>query len=101
MLSHTASAAQLSRVAIVIDDIGYRYSDANALNLPGNITFSILPHTPYGKKLAEQANIAHHDVLLHIPMEAENGKRFSRDVRFFHGMIKTCLFLSFSFSIPQ
>ena len=75
MLSHTASAAQVSRVAIVIDDIGYRYSDANALNLPGNITFSILPHTPYGKKLAEQANIAHHDVLLHIPMEAENGKR--------------------------
>ena len=64
-----------SRVAIVIDDIGYRYTDEQALNLPGAITYSILPHTPYGKKLALQANAQHKDVLLHIPMEAENGKK--------------------------
>ena len=63
------------RVAIVIDDIGYRYSDRHALTLPGNVTFSILPHTPYGKKLALKANNMQHDVLLHIPMESKNGKR--------------------------
>jgi len=69
------SFAEQIRVAIVIDDIGYRDSDALALTLPGNVTYSILPHTPYGKALALQANAQHNDVLLHIPMEATNGKR--------------------------
>ena len=43
--------------------------------LPGAITYSILPHTPYGKKLALKAQRMHRDVLLHIPMEAESGNR--------------------------
>jgi polysaccharide deacetylase 2 family uncharacterized protein YibQ len=67
--------AEPYRVAIVIDDIGYRYSDKKALDLPGNVTYSILPHTPYGKRLALKAQAQHNDVLLHIPMESENGKR--------------------------
>jgi len=69
------SSAEQGKVAIIIDDIGYRYSDAKALELPGNITYSILPHTPYGKKLAVKANLKNHDVLLHIPMESKKGKR--------------------------
>ncbi|MBL0709438.1 MAG: divergent polysaccharide deacetylase family protein [Colwellia sp.] len=68
-------AAAPARIAIVIDDIGYRETDKHALTLPGEITYSILPHTPYGKKLALQAHAQHKDVLLHIPMEAENGKK--------------------------
>jgi polysaccharide deacetylase 2 family uncharacterized protein YibQ len=64
-----------SQVAIVIDDIGYRNTDMHALSLPGEITYSILPHTPYGKALALQANAQQKDVMLHIPMEAENGKK--------------------------
>lgn len=64
-----------ARVAIVIDDIGYRDTDKQALTLPGAVTYSFLPHTPYGKKLALQAKAQHKDVLLHIPMEAENGKK--------------------------
>lgn len=71
----TPLKAAPSRVAIVIDDIGYRYTDKHALSLPGAITYSILPHTPYGKELALQANAQQKDVLLHIPMEAENGKK--------------------------
>lgn len=71
----TPLMAAPARVAIVIDDIGYRYTDKHVLTLPGEITYSILPHTPYGKKLALQANAKHKDVLLHIPMEAENGKK--------------------------
>ena len=67
--------AESTKIAIIIDDIGYRYTDKDVLTIPGNITYSILPHTPYGKKLAIQANAKNHDVLLHIPMEAENGKR--------------------------
>lgn len=64
-----------SKIAIVIDDIGYRKSDAKALTLPGNVTYSVLPHTPYGKKLAHQAHRDEHDIMLHIPMEAENSKK--------------------------
>lgn len=67
--------AEPARIAIIIDDIGYRYTDKNALTLPGAITYSILPHTPYGKRIAIKANAKHKDVMLHIPMEAENGKK--------------------------
>ena len=67
--------AQTNRVAIVIDDMGYRLTDKHALTLPGAITYAFLPHTTYGKELAMQANNANHDVLIHIPMEAENGKK--------------------------
>jgi len=63
-----------ARVSIIIDDIGYRYSDNAVLTLPGDITFAVLPHTPHGKKLAQLAHERHLDVMLHIPMEAENGK---------------------------
>ena len=72
--SHLTIAKQV-RVAIVIDDIGYRQTDARALDLPGSVTYSILPHTPYGKKLALKANAQNNEVLLHIPMESLNGKR--------------------------
>ena len=76
LVSIVASAmAKNAQVAIIIDDIGYRQSDAAALTLPGAITFAILPHTPYGKTLALQADRKDHDVILHIPMEAENGKK--------------------------
>lgn len=70
-----STQAKPARVAIIIDDIGYRYTDIKALSLPGEITYSILPHTPYGKKLALKANAKNKDVMLHIPMESENGKK--------------------------
>jgi len=79
LLLFTFSSLQInassSRVAIIIDDIGYRYTDKQALTLPGAITYSILPHTPYGKKLALKAYAKNQDILLHIPMESEKGRR--------------------------
>ncbi|MGB1198965.1 MAG: divergent polysaccharide deacetylase family protein [Thalassotalea sp.] len=65
-------AAKQAQVAIIIDDIGYRKSDISTLTIPGDITFAILPHTPYGKSLAEIAYQSEHDVILHIPMESSN-----------------------------
>jgi len=70
-----SAQVQPARIAIVMDDIGYRYTDKHALSLPGEITYSILPHTPYGKNIAIKANAKQKDVMLHIPMEAENGKK--------------------------
>jgi polysaccharide deacetylase 2 family uncharacterized protein YibQ len=68
-------SAKTVQVAIIIDDIGYRKSDLQALYLPGNISYAILPHTPYGRSLALQAQAKKNDVILHIPMEAKNGKK--------------------------
>lgn len=67
--------AKPAQVAIVIDDMGYRYTDKHALSLPGNVTYAVLPHTTYGKKLAVKAHAQAHDVLIHVPMEANNRKR--------------------------
>ncbi len=75
ILSSSISLAKTAQVAIIIDDIGYRKSDVQALYLPGNISYAILPHTPYGRSLALQAKAKKNDVILHIPMEAKNGKK--------------------------
>ena len=72
LLSPLASAFEQAKVAIIIDDIGYRKTDIGTLTLPGNVTFAILPHTPYGKALAEIAYQNDHDIILHIPMESNN-----------------------------
>lgn len=66
-----ASAAKL---AIIIDDIGYRLTDEAALTLPQNITLSVLPHTPLGQKLANDGHTKGHEIMLHLPMQALNGK---------------------------
>ena len=63
-----------SKIAIIIDDIGYRQSDKAVLTLPANITLSILPHTPLGKTLADQAYLQGNEILVHLPMQALNGK---------------------------
>nr|WP_282446627.1 divergent polysaccharide deacetylase family protein [Shewanella sp. 1CM18E] len=63
-----------SKIAIIIDDIGYRQSDKAVLTLPANITLSILPHTPLGKTLASKAYQQGNEILVHLPMQALNGK---------------------------
>jgi len=70
--SFVVSAAQ---IAIVIDDIGYRVTDKQALTLNDKVTLSFLPQTPYGKSLADLANQQNKEVLIHIPMESSIGKK--------------------------
>jgi hypothetical protein len=78
-----AAAAELSQkvveppvVAIIIDDMGNRLQDGhNALNLPGAITYSFLPHTPHAWNMAKQAHARGKQVMLHLPMEAHSGKK--------------------------
>ena len=65
-------AEQPFQLAIVLDDIGYNKNDLQALSLPPTITFSILPYTPYAKKIARLAKQQGRDFLLHIPMQAKN-----------------------------
>lgn len=63
-----------AQVSIIIDDIGYRQTDEAVLALPSNITLSVLPHTPLGERLAAIAHDKGHEIMLHLPMQALNGK---------------------------
>ncbi|QDF68394.1 divergent polysaccharide deacetylase family protein [Shewanella sp. SNU WT4] len=71
MLAKPVLAGQ---VAIIIDDIGYRHTDSKVLSLPASVTLSILPHTKIGSDIATQAHHNGHDIMVHLPMQALNGK---------------------------
>lgn len=62
------------RIVIIIDDIGYHKNDLKLVELPYALTYAVLPHTPYGKRSAQLAHQLQKDVMLHMPMEASNGK---------------------------
>lgn len=73
MLCAPAAWSQ-GKLALVIDDIGYNKHDIDAINLSGQLTYSIIPHTPYALEYAQAARSANKEVMLHIPMEAMSGK---------------------------
>ena len=72
MQSPSCFAEKTGVLAIVLDDMGYSLNDFQALSLPTEITFSILPFTPQGKSLAEKAHQQGRSLLLHIPMQAKS-----------------------------
>ncbi len=62
-------------ISIIIDDLGYQFQDGlRVVELPGPVACSVLPHTPYGERLARAAHGAGKEVLLHLPMQPMNGK---------------------------
>ncbi|MEZ9540195.1 divergent polysaccharide deacetylase family protein [Shewanella sp. 10N.286.51.B8] len=69
---------QATQIAIIIDDIGYRQTDEAVLSLPNGITLSVLPHTPLGQQLAKQGHQRGNEIMLHIPMQALNGKNLGQ-----------------------
>jgi polysaccharide deacetylase 2 family uncharacterized protein YibQ len=64
------------RIAIVIDDLGNHLElGQNAVDLPGNLTYAVLPLRPYSRRLAKAAHARGREVMLHLPMQASTGKR--------------------------
>lgn len=56
-------------ISIIIDDLGDQWRNGlRAVNLPGQITYAILPHTPYSVRLAQRAHAEGREVMLHFPM---------------------------------
>jgi hypothetical protein len=67
-------------VSIIIDDMGYNYTlGKQALNLSGEITYSFLPNTPYGKQLAQLAFKNKRKVMLHLPLQGHHHKHIEPD----------------------
>ncbi len=62
--------AGTSRIAIIIDDIGFSHTRLqNFLEIEAPITFSILPRLEKSRTLAEEIHAAGHEIMLHQPME--------------------------------
>jgi len=58
------------KIAIIIDDLGYDPLIAKKfIELEPNLTFAIIPHTPFQKKVAELVRNNGGELMLHIPME--------------------------------
>jgi uncharacterized protein len=72
--SEVPVAEQPVRIALIIDDMGNRErAGEQALELPGAVTYSFLPQTPYARQQASEAHRLHKEVMLHLPMESDLG----------------------------
>ena len=71
VLAAQVAAETRPRIAIIIDDLGYRLADGRrSINLPGPLAFAVLPDSPRGQELARLAHSRGKEVLLHLPFEA-------------------------------
>lgn len=62
--------ATVSKVAIVIDDLGYDGKLARRfLEIDGPLSFSVLPHGTFSKSIARRIHETGREILLHLPME--------------------------------
>ncbi len=74
VLSASGSVANSPpQIAIIIDDLGYRLdAGLRAIELPGPVTFAVLPGTPRAQALAARAYDNGKEVLLHLPLQAQS-----------------------------
>jgi polysaccharide deacetylase 2 family uncharacterized protein YibQ len=64
-----------AKIAIVIDDVGMNLSQSRAaINLDSNVTLAFLPYATRVKALAAQGKSKGHEIIIHTPMEAINGR---------------------------
>ena len=72
LLASGSVATSPPRIAIIIDDLGYRMdAGRRAIALPGPISFAVLPGTPRAQALAVLAFESGKEVLLHLPLQAK------------------------------
>src|SRR5271170_5972989 len=82
-----SASAGNPRLAIIIDDLGYDRSAADAvLALGFPLTVSVLPHLPLSGELAEEAQRRGDQVMLHLPMESEADGAKPEDIELRVGM---------------
>jgi len=69
------SSSAVAKIAIILDDVGEDNAAVeDLLQLPYPLTFSILPRSTYAHELSREIWGADQEVMLHMPMEAENSR---------------------------
>ena len=71
ILAAGSAATTEPRIAIIIDDLGYRLAAGQrAIRLPGPVSVAVLPGAPRTEVLARAAYASGKEVLLHLPLQA-------------------------------
>ncbi|MBN2356033.1 divergent polysaccharide deacetylase family protein [candidate division KSB1 bacterium] len=68
--------ATVGKLAIIVDDFGYGYNDVvnQFICFPVPLTLAILPGLKESRRIAQEAQLAGREILLHMPMEPLNEK---------------------------
>lgn len=75
-----SNSAQAGKLAIVIDDVGYRPQTENqVLRMPLPISIAVLPNAPYAQHMANKAYSQGREVLIHLPMAPISKQPLERD----------------------
>lgn len=68
------------KLAIVIDDFGYRPQTENqVLAMPSTISVAVLPNAPHAREMAIKAHNSGHEVLIHLPMAPLSKQPLEKD----------------------
>lgn len=68
------------KLAIVIDDFGYRpHTENQVLAMPSAISVAVLPNTPHAHEMATKAHNSGHEVLIHLPMAPLSKQPLEKD----------------------
>jgi polysaccharide deacetylase 2 family uncharacterized protein YibQ len=71
-LATASSPEPRPRIAIIIDDLGYRSADdRRVMDLPPQVAVAIIPHSPLATDLARMAHAQTREILLHLPMQSQ------------------------------
>ncbi|WP_312345288.1 divergent polysaccharide deacetylase family protein [Leclercia sp.] len=68
------------KLAIVIDDFGYRpHTENQVLAMPSAISVAVLPNAPHAHEMATKAHNRGHEVLIHLPMAPLSKQPLEKD----------------------
>lgn len=68
------------KLAIVIDDFGYRpQSENQVLAMPQAVSVAVLPNAPHAREMATKAHNGGHEVLIHLPMAPISKQPLEKD----------------------
>ncbi|MDK9356172.1 divergent polysaccharide deacetylase family protein [Lelliottia sp. V106_10] len=75
-----ASPVYAGKLAIVIDDFGYRpHNENQVLAMPSAISVAVLPNAPHAREMATKAHNSGHEVLIHLPMAPLSKQPLEKD----------------------
>ncbi|RWR03203.1 hypothetical protein ED28_04020 [[Pantoea] beijingensis] len=75
-----ACSAHAGKLAIVIDDFGYRPKQENqVLQMPQAVSVAVLPNAPHAREMATKAHQRGHEVLIHLPMAPLSKQPLEKD----------------------